>query len=131
LHKALSGAIAAVLTFASAQAGLQVCNKAKVKTELAVGYIADGKWQSHGWWTLAPASCAMVVPGPLTARYYYLYGSDGGSGLWSGGMKFCTKPAATFAVIGRSRCAARGFETKGFFEIDTMDRKDWIQTLSD
>jgi hypothetical protein len=33
-------------------------------------------------------------------------------------------------VIGVEDCIARGYERTGFFEVDTMDRSDWMLQLT-
>lgn len=130
-HNIVPALAALALMGAPAEAGLQVCNKANVTVALAVGLAVGQTWQSRGWWKLPTGACATLVQGPLKARYFYLYGTDGGAGTWSGGKAFCTQPGATFAIAGRGRCAARGYDSKGFFEVDTRDKADWKQTLSD
>jgi len=123
--------VLALFLTAPAEAGLQVCNKARVPAKVSLGRIEAGAWQSQGWWGIAPGKCATLLGGPLDARYYYLYGTDGGSGTWGGDMGFCTKAAGSFKIAGRGNCAARGYDSTGFFEIDTQDRTDWKQSLSD
>ena len=77
-----------------------------------------------------PKACAALLTGPLQARYYYLYASDGAAGTWEGKTHFCVAPDATFKSAGRGNCARRGFDRRGFFEVDTGKQPDWTQTLS-
>ena len=120
-----------LIATAPAHAGFAVCNKATLPAKVALGRF-DGKvWRSEGWWTIQPQKCETLLSGPLDARYYYLYGSDGGSGTWNGGKWFCTAATGPFAIPGRGNCAARGYDRTGFFEIDTGDRADWSQSLAD
>ena len=120
---------AAVLTAVPARAGFAVCNKARLPAKVALGRF-DGKvWRSEGWWTILPQKCETLLSGPLDARFYYLYGTDGGSGTWNGGKWFCTAAVGPFSIAGRGNCAARGYDRTGFFEIDTGDRVDWSQSL--
>jgi uncharacterized membrane protein len=114
-----------------ARAGFAVCNKADVPAEVALGRFDGKAWRSEGWWTIRPQKCETLISGPLDARYYYLYGTDGGSGTWNGDTGFCTAPVGPFSIPGRGNCAARGYDRKGFFEIDTGQRTDWTQSLSD
>jgi uncharacterized membrane protein len=114
-----------------AQAGFTVCNKAHVTAKIAFGRFDGRAWASQGWWTIRPQKCETLLTGPLDARYYYLYGTDGGSGTWNGGTYFCTAPAERFTIPGRADCAARGYDRKGFFAVDTGNRADWKQSLSD
>lgn len=126
--------LAAALIFAAAapaQAGFTVCNKANVAAKVAFGRFDGKAWVSQGWWTIRPQKCQALLTGPLDARYYYLYGTDGRSGTWNGGTYFCTSAADSFSIAGRGNCAARGYDRKGFFAVDTGNRSDWKQWLSD
>jgi uncharacterized membrane protein len=75
--------------------------------------------------------CAELVPGPLHARYYYIFATDGAYGTWDGGTNFCVGPAAKFVITGRGACAAHGLDRRGFFEVDTGNQLNWTQVLSD
>jgi uncharacterized membrane protein len=114
-----------------ARAGFAVCNKADVPAKVALGRFDGKAWRSEGWWTIRPQKCETLISGPLDARYYYLYGTDGGSGTWNGDTGFCTAAVGPFSIAGRGNCAARGYDRKGFFEIDTGQKTDWMQSLSD
>jgi uncharacterized membrane protein len=96
-----------------------------------VGRFDGTQWISQGWWTIAPQTCAAVVPWPLKARYYYLYAVDGGSGSWDGSRDFCVGMTDKFLAPGRGNCAGRGMDRKGFFPIDTGDKPDYTQALAD
>lgn len=113
-----------------AQAGLNICNKASLKAKVALGHFDGTHWSSSGWWTIAPKSCAGLLTGPLDARYYYLYATDGAAGTWEGGTHFCVAPDAKFTIPGRENCSQRGFDRRGFFEIDTGNAPNWTQALS-
>ena len=71
-----------------------------------------------------------LLTGPLQARYYYLYATDGAAGTWEGKTHFCVAPAANSSSPGARDCAKRGFDRRGFFEVDTGKTPDWTQTLS-
>jgi uncharacterized membrane protein len=114
-----------------AHAALQVCNKTAKPTRVAVGRFDGTAWISEGWWTLAPAHCETVVPGRLNARYYYLYASDGGAGSWDGSRDFCVAANEKFQIRGRGNCARGGYDRKGFFSVDTGNKTDVTQILSD
>jgi len=114
-----------------AHAALTVCNKSAHGVKVAVGRFNGANWISAGWWALAPKTCAPVVAGVLNARFYYLYATDGGSGSWSGPRAFCTAQGDKFEIVGRANCQARGFDRKGFFEVDTGRHADYMQSLSD
>lgn len=112
-------------------AALHVCNRTAKTLRVAVGRFDGVAWLSEGWWELSPKRCAAVVPGKLTARYYYLYAVDGGSGSWNGARKFCVSTGDKFQSQGRGNCAVRGMDRKGFFAVDTGDAPDYTQSLSD
>lgn len=114
-----------------AAAGLTVCNNTDQPAKLALGRFNGTQWMSEGWWTLTPHHCTSVIKTPLKARYYYLYATDGGPGSWDGGRAFCVRSAGRFAIDGRANCAGRGFDRKGFFEVDTGRKTDYTQSLSD
>ena len=113
-----------------AHAAFNVCNKANLKARVAIGRFDGRSWTSMGWWSIAPGACAGLLTGPLEARYYYLYATDGAAGTWEGKTSFCVAPNGKFTAAGRSDCGKRGFERRGFFEIDTGNRPDWTQSLS-
>lgn len=73
----------------------------------------------------------MLLSGALKARYYYLFSTDGRSGTWGGSTHFCTSEDSQFTISDRMACAHRGFDSKGFFEVDTRNRSDWTEYLSD
>jgi|SRR5579871_815580 len=122
--------LALVSLMSPAEARLAVCNRSDRAATVALGRFNGTDWMSEGWWTVAPSACADLIKEPLDARYYYLYASDGASGTWDGGKVFCTG-GGKFSIVGRARCSARGFDRKGFFEIDTGEKPDWTQSLSD
>jgi uncharacterized membrane protein len=120
-----------LLLIPPAKAAFSVCNKADVPAKVALGHFDGKDWRSEGWWTIAPQKCETLLSGPLDGRYYYLYATDSGSGTWNGDTAFCTAPIGPFKIEGRGNCAARGYDRKGFFEIDTGQKADWTQALSD
>src|ERR1700722_3697345 len=123
--------LAGVAGFAApAHANFNVCNKANLKVRVAIGGFDGTSWSSLGWWTIAPKSCAALLTHPLDARYYYLYATDGAAGTWEGRTHFCVAPNAKFSIPGRANCSRRGYDRRGFFEIDTGGAPDWTQTLS-
>lgn len=114
-----------------AQAAFFVCNNSAHAVKVAVGHFDGTHWSSQGWWQVAAKKCAELVTGPLVARYYYLYASDGASGVWEGSTRFCVAEATKFSIAGRGGCAAHGYDSRGFFEVDTGNQLSWTQTLSD
>lgn len=127
----LLAALALLLMAAPAEAGLRVCNKTAHAARLALGRFNGTQWMSEGWWTIEAGKCAAVITTPLDARFYYLYASDGGPGSWDGNRGFCVASDDRFRIDGRADCAGRGFERKGFFEVDTGQKTDYTQLLSD
>lgn len=111
-------------------AAFTVCNKSDLATRVALGRFDGTQWASQGWWSVAPKTCTRVLTGPLQARYYYLYATDGAGGSWEGKTHFCVAPDAKFLAPGRNDCTRRGFDQRGFFEIDTGKSPEWTQTLS-
>lgn len=115
---------------APALAAFNVCNKSSLAARVALGRFNGTQWTSEGWWTIQPKACIGILTGALNARYYYLYATDGAAGTWEGKTHFCVAPESRFRAVGRSQCAARGFDRRGFFEVDTGNKPDWTQTLS-
>lgn len=135
IRRRLAAHAAAALALAGlaalpAQAAFNVCNKSNLPARVALGRFDGKAWTSEGWWIIAPKSCAGLIQGSLDARFYYLYATDGASGTWEGHTNFCTAPDAKFLIAGRGTCAARGYDKRGFFEIDTGRSPDWTQSLS-
>lgn len=118
------------LACAPARAALNICNQTALPARVALGRFDGANWTSQGWWTVNPKACAGILTGPLQGRYYYLYATDGGGGTWEGKTHFCVAPDPRFEAKGRGDCAKRGFDRRGFFEVDTGKKLDWTQTLS-
>ena len=115
---------------APAWATFNICNKSNLPVRAALGRFDGTNWTSQGWWTVPPKKCAGLLTGPLDARYYYLYATDGAAGTWEGRTHFCVAPSAKFLATGRGDCTKRGYDRRGFFEVDTGHAPDWTQTLS-
>jgi uncharacterized membrane protein len=119
-------------TFASAPASadLKLCNKTQSRVGVAIGYKDKDGWASEGWWNVQPNACETLYPGPLIARYYYVFAVDydkGGS--WSGDAILCTRDKL-FTIRGISDCQGRGYQKTGFFEVDTQENTTWTVSLS-
>lgn len=114
-----------------ALAGFSVCNKSAHTAKVAFGHFNGTDWMSEGWWSVGPGKCQTLSAARLDARFYYLYAVDGGAGTWDGSKGFCVGTGSRFSIVGRGRCAQRGYDRKGFFEIDTGKKADWVQNLSD
>jgi len=113
-----------------ASAGFSVCNQGAQTAIVAFGRFSGSDWESQGWWHIAPKSCTELVSGPLNARYYYLYATDGSFETWDGSKNFCVGIFETFTIEGRGHCAARNLDRRGFFEIDTGTQLNWVQRLT-
>ena len=131
-------ALAALMVQAgSAMAGLEFCNNASSKVQIAVGYNDNGDWVSEGWWGLQPDECYTPTPvrGDLTNRYYYYYAhTTNGDGVWAGdeerGYLFCTNDEPFTLLDGD--CADRGYEEQSFLRVDTGERaKDFTVELEE
>lgn len=116
---------------APAEAGLGVCNKTAHATDVALGYYDGKDWSSQGWWTVGPNSCTQLLKENLPGRYYYLYAvhHDIGGG-WDGEHGFCVR-GGQFRIEGHINCAKRGYDRKGFFQVDTGESLDWTENLAD
>lgn len=123
-------ALALALTMAPAQAGLNVCNHTPQKATMALGKYNGSQWVSQGWWRIQPNRCLELVSGRLLARYYYLYATDSAFANWDGNKIFCVGVFENFEIEGRGNCAARGFDQRGFLEIDTGNHVNWTHILS-
>jgi uncharacterized membrane protein len=113
-----------------AEASFTVCNKGSHAAKVALGRFNGRDWESDGWWTVQPNVCTQVLLGPLEARYYYLYATDGRTGTWDGSHGFCVQ-SGKFSITGRGNCAARGYDRKGFFQVDTGKAADYTHKLAD
>lgn len=122
-----------------ASAAFLFCNHTKSVIEAAFGHRDDGAWTSMGWWQLQPGQCARVYGKPLSQRFYFYYAQalslqdkNGKAPLiWSGKYAFCTGSKA-FRIQGDSDCERRGYQTKGFQEVDVGQyQKDYTLTFDD
>ncbi len=124
-------AAAHLSTASTAQAELRLCNKTPVQVGIAIGYKNDATWVSEGWWNLEAESCQVVVDGPLPSRFYYLYALDyEEGGAWGGTAFMCTHDKE-FTIEGTADCVARGYERRGFVEVDTGDKLSWTVQLTE
>lgn len=102
---------------ALARAGLEICNETGVRRSVAVGYKADGKWVSEGWWGVESGACKVLVKGDLKNRYYYYRAETKGKAS-DGTVTFCTSRKA-FTIQGDEDCEGRGYDKQQFRKIDT------------
>ncbi|HWA69471.1 MAG TPA: DUF1036 domain-containing protein [Rhizomicrobium sp.] len=126
----LACATASLALVSPAWAAFNVCNRSSLAARVAMGRFDGTSWSSQGWWTVKARTCARLLNGPLQGRFYYLYATDGAAGTWEGKTHFCVAPEKRFQAVGRGNCARRGFDRRGFFEVDTGKKSDWTQSLS-
>lgn len=118
-----------------AKSGLDLCNKTAHLIWSAIGYRTIEGDMSSGWVRIEPGQCRKAIKGKLTEREYFVYAemaddreaparSGDDRSVWSGEMRFCTKPTR-FEIRGRERCTARGFDERGFMRIDTGGDPKW------
>lgn len=113
-----------------AHADLKLCNKTESRVGVALGHKAKEGWVTEGWWTVDPQQCIPLLKGKLIARYYYVYALDltkGGS--WGGNSIMCVRDKE-FTINGIGDCETRGYEKRGFFEVDTKENTDHTVSLS-
>lgn len=131
---ACTGALLAGIYFASggmARADFRVCNDTKSLVGVALGYSAEGRWLTEGWWQIPGETCASVLEGELNSRYYYIYAEDADrGGQWRGDIFMCTANQE-FKIEGVEECFERGYQKTGFFEIDTDNRDSWMVRLTE
>ncbi|MBY0532890.1 MAG: DUF1036 domain-containing protein [Xanthobacteraceae bacterium] len=123
----------AALLFASGGvfADFRICNRTDARVGVALGYKDGEHWTTEGWWNIPPGTCETLVRGTLIARYYYLYAQDyDQGGEWSGKAFLCTRDKE-FTIQGIADCLARGYNRTGFFEVDTLDQKNWTVQLTE
>jgi uncharacterized membrane protein len=127
---ALAASFLAASTLAAA-AKFSVCNRTAHAASLAFGFFDGKNWGSAGWWTVAAGSCAALLEGPLSARFYYVYARHQGvGGAWEGDRSFCVKQGR-FAIARHTDCMTQGYEARRFFQVDTGNSTDWIENLAD
>lgn len=124
---------------APARAAFLFCNHTQTPLEAAFGYREQIVWLSEGWWQIQPGQCARVFSRPLTQRFYFYFArvltlpaSDGKPPMtWGGKYRFCTDNKA-FKIEGDSDCELRGYQEKGFQEVDIgPNKRDYTLTFED
>ena len=114
-----------------ARADLKICNDTQSPTDVALGSRNETGWTSQGWWHIPSQTCASLIEGDLTSRYFYLHAEDAQTGAqWHGSVLMCVSNKE-FKIAGRKDCFARGYEKAGFFEIDTKSQDEWQVRLSE
>lgn len=115
----LFAALEAEAMKAAAPAGYAICNDTKAPFWAALGRMSGAKWTAHGWWMVAPGSCANALSESVAHQKIYLRVENArGNALVSGPVQFCVANIQ-FDIEGRERCAARGLISAGFAQTNT------------
>jgi uncharacterized membrane protein len=126
-----AGLAVAGLIATPAAADFRLCNNTGSRVGIAIGYKDGDGWTTEGWWNLSSRSCETILRGPLSARFYYIYGVDyDRGGEWSGKAYMCSRDKE-FTIRGIDDCLARGYDRTGFFEVDTGEQKSWTVQLTE
>ena len=116
--------LAVSLTSRPAAADFTVCSQYRETIYVVYGYHDGSDWLSDGWWVVPPGGCTVLLGGPLTNRYYYLYAEADDGGVWDGNYPFCVEWSNDFVIWGNVNCDV------GFLEVDTGNAADWTHTLT-
>ncbi len=123
--------LAALWSVAPARAEFQVCNSTASRVGVSLGYKDGDAWTTEGWWNIPANSCETLLRGDLIARYYYLHALDydNQDEAWDGPVPMCIRDNE-FTIKGIENCLTRGYERKGFFEVDTGENRTWTVQLT-
>jgi uncharacterized membrane protein len=117
----------------AAQVGLTLCNRTQGRMWTAIGRRRGEGWESRGWWPLSPGGCVRTIDEVLTQDRYYVYASletNEGPRFLQSGEPFCTSPAR-FAILGRTNCERRYYQTALFAPIRARDRTGLVVEFED
>lgn len=114
-----------------AKADFRLCNDTKSLVGVALGYREKELWVTEGWYQIPGETCASLIEGDLSSRFYYLYAEDADQGgQWRGDIFMCTADRQ-FRIEGVQECFARGYQRTGFFEVDTANKDSWMVRLTE
>lgn len=114
-----------------ALADLKFCNASQSRVGVAIGYQDADGWATEGWWNIASQACETILKGALPSRFIYVHAVDyDRGGEWAGKSVMCTTDKS-FTIRGVQDCGRRGYKGTGFFEVDTLEAKDWTIRLTD
>ena len=114
-----------------ARADFRLCNNTQSLVGVSIGYRTKKGWITEGWWRIPSNSCASLIEGQLSSRYFYVYAEDADQGgQWRGPIFMCTSDKE-FKISGIKNCYSRGYERTGFFEIDTGEQNSWMVRLTE
>ncbi|MGC6534647.1 MAG: DUF1036 domain-containing protein [Parvibaculales bacterium] len=119
--------------------GLSLCNQSAFLVWAASGMLRDDRFESRGWTRVPAGACAQLINQNLNDRYYFYYAEAvdekgrpvmeaGRQKVWSGDIGLCTK-STRFVITGDNDCQARGFDRRGFAQIDTGSARQWKVNL--
>lgn len=119
--------------------GLSLCNQTDFMVWAASGMLREDAFESRGWIRVLPRQCAQIITQTLSDRYYFYYAEAvdetgepvmqaGRRKVWSGDVGLCTKPTR-FVIKGKDACGERGFDLRGFAQIDTGTARNWKVNL--
>jgi len=115
----------------AAPAGYAVCNETNNAFWAALGQKKSAIWTSHGWWMVAPGSCAKMISESVTGNKIYLRVEKAkGRELVSGQEKFCVVNIE-FDIQGRDRCMTRGLIEAGFAETNAKGAPGFVAHVSE
>ena len=114
-----------------ARADFRLCNNTQSLIGVSIGYRTKEGWVTEGWWRVPANSCASLIEGQLSSRFFYVYAEDADQGgQWRGPVFMCTSDKE-FKIKGIKDCFARGYERTGFFEVDTAEQSNWMVRLTE
>ena len=110
---------------APAEAEFAVCNQSFDVINVAIGQLADGQFETEGWWTIGTNQCANVIKEELSNRFIYVYATDVfGQPILDGTVSMCIG-AKAFEIEGIENCWERGHRAAMFHEVDTQTTVRW------
>lgn len=118
----------------SANADFSVCNLTEETLSFAVAQQHLDTATSYGWWVITPNQCQLILKGMQHEKKLFGFASHHRvGGEWSGAHSFCTD-ITSFEIGGSDNCISRGFQLRGFFEIETGGsgdlRYDFIEPMN-
>ncbi len=116
------------------QAGLELCNETPHDLFAAIAYEEDATgWTSRGWYHLKNGTCIKALKDQLAQEEYFVYAEseigDGEMMVWNGERVFCTN-TIRFSIDGDQNCAVRGYDQRGFVEIEPKENAHWRHAFS-
>jgi uncharacterized membrane protein len=130
-RRILAAALGFIAMAHPAAADLKLCNTTGSRIGVAIGYQDPAGWTTEGWWNIASRACETLFKGALSSRFWYIHAVDyDRGGEWTGKAGMCTADTS-FTIRGVQDCAGRGYKSNGFFEVDTLEAKDWTIRLTD